>query len=366
MDIKWGDDLYQADQRAGLLEWIDKHRPRLVIVSYPCKHWSILTNLQYTTPQEKRRLQKLRQKDGVLLEFVEQVFARQLDRGDDALAENPVSSRSFTTHPMKRVLCHPKVYSAVSHGCRHGVVNPVTKLPLLKPTLWVSTSPEICDELAKRCTNERGATQHAHGVCMGGTRVTEHAGVYTKSIARSVCKGYVRTIRRKDPGRIRTMLRHVINRIRRAESGEVIKDLRWTEKAARRALERWRAVFVTDHRIGGGQSSDAPMIDSLEDPRVETNSSEKLEGMQDGAGVREHQLRSGLSSDGISFEVPTGRKLSEGIKQGLRKAHCNLGHPSRADLERFLKLGGAKQEVIEAVSWMRCVSCAHSMRPCDS
>ena len=363
VDIKWGDDLYQADQRAGLLEWIDEHRPRLVIVSYPCKHWSILTNMQYTTPQEKRRLQKLRQKDGALLDFVEQVFARQLDRGDDALAENPVSSRSFTTHPMKRVLCHPKVYSAVSHGCRHGVINPVTKLPLLKPTLWVSTSPEICDELAKRCTNERGGSQHVHGVCMGGVHVTEHAGVYTKSIARSICKGYVRTIRRKDPGRIRSMLRNVINRIRRAENGEVIKDLRWTEKTARRALERWHAIFVTDHQEEGGQSSDAPMNDPLEDPRGGPNSSENPEGVQSGAGVREHQMRAGLSSDGISFEVPKGRKLSEGIKQGLRKAHCNLGHPSRADLERFLKLGGAKQEVIEAVSWMRCVSCAHSMRP---
>ena len=363
VDVKWGDDLYQADQRAELLAWIDQHRPRLVIVSYPCKHWSILTNMQYRTPQEKRRLQKLRQKDGVLLEFVEQVFARQLDRGDDALAENPVSSRFFTTHQMKRVLCHPQVYSAVSHGCRHGVINPVTKLPLLKPTLWVSTSPEICDELAKRCTNERGRAQHVHGVCMGGANVTEHAGVYTKSIARSICKGYVRTIRRKDPGRIRTMLRHVLNRIRRAESGEVIKDLRWTEKTARRALERWSVVFAADHPVGGDQSSDAPMIDALEDPQGEPNSSGQTGGVQDGARVREHRMRSGLSSDGISFEVPPGRKLSEGIKQGLRKAHCNLGHPSRADLERFLRLGGAKQEVIEAVSWMRCVSCAHSMRP---
>ena len=363
VDIKWGDDLYQADQRAQLLEWIDQRRPRLVIVSYPCKHWSILTNMQHSTPQEKRRLHKLRQKDGVLLEFVEQVFARQLDRGDDALAENPVNSRSFTTHPMKRVLCHPQVYSALSHGCRHGVINPVTKLPLLKPTLWVSTSPEICDELAKRCTNERGGTQHVHGVCMGGAHVTEHAGVYTKSIARSICKGYVRTIRRKDPGRIRTMLRHVINSIRRAERGEVIKDLRWNEKNARKALERWSAVFVTDHPVGDGQSSDVPMIEPLEDSRMEPNSSGQPGGVQDEAGVRERRMRPGLSSDGISFEVPAGRKLSEGIKQGLRKAHCNLGHPSRAGLERFLRLGGAKQEVIEAVSWMKCISCAHSMRP---
>ena len=363
VDVKWGDDLYQADQRAQLLEWIDVNRPRLVIVSYPCKHWSLLTNLQYTTPQEKRRLMRLRQRDGVLIEFVEQVFARQLDRGDDALAENPVSSRSFVTDPMKRVLCHPQVYSAVSHGCRHGVINPKTTLPLLKPTLWVSTSPEICDELAKRCTNERGGSQHVHGTCMGGSYITEHAGVYTRSIARSICKGYVRTLKRKDPGRIRTMLRHVIKRIRNSDRTEVIKDLRWTEKTASKALARWSVIFTTDQPHEPGQSSDTPMPNPLEDRQVvgEGQIAKPSSGELDGA--HEHRLRSGLSSDGISFEVPPGRKLSEGIRQGLRKAHCNLGHPSKADLERFLKLGGAKQEVIEAVSWMKCVSCAHSMRP---
>ena len=363
IDIKWGDDLCEAEQRAQLLSWIDQNRPRLIIVSYPCKHWSLLTNMQYGTPQEKRRLQKLRQRDSVLLEFVEQVFARQIDRGDDALAENPLSSRSFVTPPMKRVLCHPKVYSAVSHGCRHGVINAKTKLPLLKPTMWVSTSPEICDELAKRCKNEQGGEQHVHGMCMGGKEVTEKAGVYTKSIARSICRGYVRTLRRKDPGRIRKMLRSVLNRIKRAEEHAVIKDLRWSERTASKALARWSVVFAADQPSGNGQSSDAPMIPPVEDPKAEDDVEMPLSAQQPGEGVAEHRLRSGLSSDGISFEVPQGRKLSEGIKQGLRKAHCNLGHPSKSDLERFLRLGGAKQEVIEAVSWMRCVSCAHSMRP---
>ena len=319
--------------------------------------------MQYSSPQEKRRLQKLRQRDAVLLEFVEQVFARQIDRGDDALAENPLSSRSFVVPPMKRVLCHPHVYTAVSHGCRHGVINPKTKLPLLKPTLWVSTSPEICDELAKRCKNEQGGERHVHGACMGGKEVTEHAGVYTKYIARSICKGYVRTLRRKDPGRIRKMLRSVLNRIKKGEKSEVIRDLRWTEKTASKALLRWSVIFAADQPNGNGQSSDTPMPDPLEDSREGRDELIPSADRRQEDGVDEHRMRPGLSSDGISFEVPRGRKLSEGIRQGLRKAHCNLGHPSRSDLERFLKLGGARQEVIEAVGWMRCISRAHSLRP---
>ena len=297
IDIKWGDDLYEAEQRDQLLSWIETNRPRLVIVSYPCKHWSLLTNMQYSSPQEKRRLQKLRQRDGVLLEFVEQVFARQIDRGDDALAENPLSSRSFVTPPMKRVLCHPQVYSAVSHGCRRGIINPKSKLPLLKPTLWVSTSPEICDELAKRCKNEQGGQQHVHGVCMGGKGITEHAGVYTKSIARSICKGYVRTLRRKDPGRIRKMLRSVLNRIKKGEKHEIIKDLRWTEKTASKALARWSVIFAADQPRESGQPSDAPISHPLEDQRAPDDVELPLAEPQRDDGHTKHRMRSGLSSD---------------------------------------------------------------------
>ena len=70
-----------------------------------------------------------------------------------------------------------------------------------------------------------------------------------------------------------------------------------------------------------------------------------------------------LSSEGVSFEVPPGRRVSEAVRRGLVKAHCNLGHPSVADLQRLLKLGGAKQEVIEAAGWMKCMTCAHGRQP---
>ncbi|CAE7195067.1 RE1 [Symbiodinium sp. CCMP2592] len=75
------------------------------------------------------------------------------------------------------------------------------------------------------------------------------------------------------------------------------------------------------------------------------------------------RVRAKLASGGITFEVPAGRRLSEAIRHGLIKAHCNLGHPSKEDFARFLKLGGARKEVVEAVSWMRCVTCAHARRP---
>ena len=56
--------------------------------------------------------------------------------------------------------------------------------------------------------------------------------------------------------------------------------------------------------------------------------------------------------------------MSEAVRRGLVKARCNLGHPSVADIQQFLKHGGAKQEVIEAAGWMKkCMTCAHGRQP---
>ena len=137
-----------------MLDWLERVRPRLVLVSYPCHLWSPLTNLQYKSSQDGRRLQKLRAKEMPFLELTEQVFATQIRHGDDAVGENPLASASFVTPPMKRVSDHPEVYAAVGHGCRFGIKHPVSGEPIRKATLWFSTSREICDELGQRCKNE--------------------------------------------------------------------------------------------------------------------------------------------------------------------------------------------------------------------
>ena len=104
------------------------------------------------------------------------------------------------------------------------------------------------------------------------------------------------------------------------------------------------------------------MIPAVEEPNPRSSRSPGDVVVEQPAAPQE-AVRSGLSSNGITFEVPPGRRLEESVKQGLIRAHCSLGHPGQSDLQRFLKLGGAKQEVVEAVSWMRCLTCAHAKRP---
>ena len=76
VDVLYGRDMMNEDDRGELLSWIERCRPRLVIVSYPCRLWSSLTHLQYRTEQDKRRLHMKRKKELPLLELCEQVFSK--------------------------------------------------------------------------------------------------------------------------------------------------------------------------------------------------------------------------------------------------------------------------------------------------
>ena len=134
------------------------------------------------------------------------------------------------------------------------------------------------------------------------------------------------------------MLRHVSNLIRTKGANGY---LRWNEKTFKKAINQWSTVYVADN-------ADPPE----ESHAVPHNAGATGSSSAPGAAVGDGWKQSVLSESGISFEVPHGRKLAEPVRQTLRKIHCNLGHPSPADLERFLKLGGVRGETLEAVKWM--------------
>lgn len=353
IDIQYGMDLYVEDNRERVLHWIRKFRPRLVIVSYPCKWWSPINHIACSDSQAKRRLEARRRREKPLLELCEKIFDLQLQQGGDALGENPLSSVSFVQPPISRILSHPAVYSGVSHGCRLGIKHVRTGEPLKKPTLWFSTSPEICDELSVRCWNETVPGHHTHGLCLGGADKTAHAGKYTEDIAKAVHRGYVRMLKRKEPGRIRHMLRVVGLRIKQ---GGPTSALRWSEKSLKKAIDRWNAVFAVQSSANP-EDPDEPM------PSVQLGDGESGNAAEGGLPVRRSTPGKSLAAGGIRFEVPPGRKLSDPVRQSLCKIHCNLGHPSKADMLRFLKLGGVTGEVLEAIEWMKCITCSHARRP---
>ena len=329
-DVIYGCDLHEEHNRIRILDHIRHLKPRLVVVSYPCTLWGPLTRISYASPQERRRLLKLRQSELPFLELTENIFDIQLREGRDALGENPLTSESFKTKPIQNILNHPDVYAGVGHGCRFGVRHCDSGKLLKKPTLWFSTAIEICDELSLRCR-----CVEPHGQCMGGKRITQHAGRYTKEIAQAIHRGYVRVLKRKDPGRIREVLRYISTRLLRRKG--YVSELRWSKKHVEKKLNQWSSCLAVENPVP--EEQDVGMGEAPDQPPIV------------------------LNEDGISFEVPRGRRLDDETKRALRKLHINLGHPSGRDFERYLRLGGAKQELVEASSWLKCMTCQHAKRP---
>ena len=89
VDQLYGTDLSVESNREKVLSWIRKFRPRLVMVEYPCKVWSPITNLAYPNAQARRRLRQRRLEELPFLEFCEKIFELQIQLGGDALGENP-------------------------------------------------------------------------------------------------------------------------------------------------------------------------------------------------------------------------------------------------------------------------------------
>lgn len=334
VDLVYGVDLREPDARENVLRRLREERPRLAIVEYPCRFWSKLTDTNFRTSQEKRRLAKLRKAEEPFLALCEDIFNEQISRGDDALAENPLCSKSFNVPAMRRVLNHPNVFAGVGHGCRYGVRNASNNLLLKKPTMWISTSPEICNALSLRCPNRAGHVCHEHGECQGG-QVANKAGRYTPQIAKAIHRGFVETIKRKDPSRLVRLLRAVKKRLGKRETDQ--PQLKWTYDRVSDALKN-NQVFAVD-------SADRDEARPEEDVAME-----KYEPAD-------------IPPEGITFNIPKGRKLEPATKSLLRKLHCNLGHPSKSDLQRFMRNAGAKQELVEAAGWIECTACAKTQRP---
>ena len=205
-DIRYGTDLLDPSERARLLQTLASLRPRLAIVAFPCTVWSSMCNINFRTQQARRLLAKRRREQLPFLELTNQIFLDQMERGDDALGEQPLLAASLKQEPIASLLAHGGVYVGVGHACMHNMRSSRDGGLLKKPTCWFSMSREIVAELAVKCNGK-----HQHSTCLGGS-VCRAAGAYTPEIGRAVVRGVKRTMARKEPGRLQMWRRGVETR----------------------------------------------------------------------------------------------------------------------------------------------------------
>ena len=87
IDEIYGCDLKDSAERQKVLDLVRSQRPRLLIISWPCEYWGKLTDANFRSKQERRRLMQKREQERPLLQFTEELFDIQIGHGDDALAE---------------------------------------------------------------------------------------------------------------------------------------------------------------------------------------------------------------------------------------------------------------------------------------
>ena len=115
--------------------------------------------------------------------------------------------------------------------CRFGLRHPKTTQFLKEPTWWLSTSPEMIQQLSRLCEHD-----HEHDECMGGN-VCGSAAIYQPALAKAILKGLEKTLDRKDHQRLQALMRAVAARIRGAgvrapvEQTMMLQSLRKGDKA---------------------------------------------------------------------------------------------------------------------------------------
>ena len=107
--------------------------------------------------------------------------------------------------------------------------------------------------------------------------MTSHAGRYIKEIADAVHRGFVKTLRRKEPSRVRSLLRSMSRCL--TSDAHKITPLRWSKRRFGKVLVQW--VGVTD---AAGRSGDPPDVEM--------------------EGSVQKDLEEVIPSEGISFRIP--------------------------------------------------------------
>ena len=340
-------DISDEDGRDEVIKWIEHEQPRLVVMSNCCPTAPPVYAFHRNQQQAKRRERRWKERQAQAVKFLHDICDAQLKRGDHVLAELPFGEHWGVQTLAQSMIKHPNIQCVYDWD--------LSGKPSSKH-VWAVSSKYITDELES--TASKGRDHIGRDVRQGDVESKK------RDFCRAVCTGFIKHLRDNEPGRMRRLLRSLAARIRyRVHAGDRdVRSLRWSEKTIMRALKQWNAVYAQEGEQSERSGDDEEMIPAVEEPNPRSSRSPGDVVVEQPAPPQE-AVRSGLSSNGITFEVPPGRRLEESVKQGLIRAHCSLGHPGQSDLQRFLKLGGAKQEVVEAVSWMRCLTCAHAKRP---
>ena len=309
-DIKTGFDFNNQEDRVRAWRKLQVEKPDLLILCPPCGPFSLLQEWNY--PRMKMEKAMCMLGEGVEhLTFSMEMFEWQVMEGRWALFEHPITSRAWNEECVQRVLQLPGVQKVVGDQCQFQLqVNPEEDLNR-KTTGFMTNSASIAKRLAVRCVGE-----HAHQPLVSGR--AKKAEVYPEELCRAVVRGL------------------------KEENSQccVLAEFASEDQEGEVDVERGLEEELDEEVERQGRPLPGRMIPA---PEVEED-----EGEGEPPGP---------------VEV-VRRGVSESDKRKIRKLHINLGHPSKEDFVRALRMARAREEVWKFVKEeFQCDLCKAHQKP---
>lgn len=167
----------EADREAAKAR-VRKEKPYFLVLAFPCGPWSPLMRLNPAGDLEERQAKGL-----VFIRFCIELAIIQLTGGRHLLLENPLTATSWKTPEMIKFLDERDLWVVGFDQCALGLRGN-SGLLHKKPTQIVTSSAAVREALLdKKCSRD-----HQHQQVIGGSAVTQAAGLYPAALARLLVK----------------------------------------------------------------------------------------------------------------------------------------------------------------------------------
>ena len=179
-------DFRQLKHRKDARKMVRELKPTWVIGSPPCTAFSIWNfGINYKKMDVKDVADAL--EEGRLhLEFMASIYREQLKQGRHFLHEHPASAFSWREDCMDELRRDRRVSEVTCDQCQFGLTtkgdSPGERMPAMKPTRFLSSSPQMLAQLDRRCDRS-----HKHRHLTGG-RCAE-AAFYPIELIRAILRG---------------------------------------------------------------------------------------------------------------------------------------------------------------------------------
>ena len=186
MDLTTGWNFNKAEDRKKAMDYIDKHKPKLVIGSPECIMFSLLQSMTPWTKEEEMRYAEAKEH----MNFMMQVYKKQDDAGRWFLHEHPAGARSWKLHEVIKVMKRYGVKVVQADLCMFGLTSwgstKNTKMKVKKSTKFMTNAEALAEELDKKCDGS-----HVHQHLVGGR--AKAAAKYPEELCRAICRGFNKT-----------------------------------------------------------------------------------------------------------------------------------------------------------------------------